>query len=242
MYVRCSLCPLRKMAAFEQKTDEEVAFIEEMKSDHLVVPAGSEFIHPEQGDAELYTLYSGWAFRYKDLADGRRQILNFLLPGDLVGLQASFFGKSSYGAVALTDIELCAIPRKRLPRLFERMPELAYDVTWLCARSESVVDENLLTAGRRNAAERIAALVSSLYKRAETLGLVTESGIELPLSQQHVADALGLSLVHTNKTLSKLKAQGMFSLTNGRLVVRNLRMVSRFAQHFEEDYAPRPMI
>lgn len=230
------------MPAFEPKTDEEIAFIDEMKSDHLVLSAGTEFIHPEQGDPEVYTLFSGWAFRYKELADGRRQILNFLLPGDLIGLQASMFGKSSYGAIALTDIELCLIPRKRLPRFFERMPELAYDVTWLGARSEQVVDENLLTTGRRNAAERIAALVSGLFKRAETLGLVVDGALELPLTQQHVADALGLSLVHTNKTLARLKSQGMFALENGRLVVRNLRGVARFAQHFEEDPVPRPMI
>jgi len=242
MYVRCPKCPLRRKSAFEQKTDEEIAFIDELKSDHLTLSAGSEFIHPEQLEVELYTLFSGWAFRYKDLADGRRQILNFLLPGDLVGLQASMFGKSSYGVVALTDIELCLIPRKRLPRLFERMPELAYDVTWLGARSESVVDENLLTAGRRNAGERIAALVSTLYKRAEALDLVGDGSLELPLTQQHIADALGLSLVHTNKTLARLKSQGMLSLTGGRLVVRNLRAVSRFAQHFEEDTVPRPMI
>lgn len=241
-YVRCPQCPLRKKPAFEQKTAEEIAFIDTLKSDHLEIEAGTEFIHPEQSDSEIFTLYSGWAFRYKDISDGRRQILNFALPGDLIGLQASLFGRSLYGAIALTDIELCLIPRRKLLRLFEKMPEVAYDVTWLGARSEAEVDENLLTAGRRGAAERIAALVSSLYKRAETLGLVSHGSLELPLTQQHIADALGLSLVHTNKTLARLRSLGLFSIENGRLVVKNLRSVDRFAQHFEDDPTPRPII
>lgn len=241
-YVHCKACQLRRKPAFEQKPEEEIAFIETLKSDHLEVKAGAEFIHPEQSDSEVFTLFSGWAFRYKDLSDGRRQILNFVLPGDLIGLQASMFGKSLYGAVALTDIELCVIPRRKLVKLFERMPEVAYDVTWLGARSEAAVDENLLTAGRRGAGERIAALVSSLYKRAETLGIVQNGSLELPLTQQHIADALGLSLVHTNKTLSRLKTLGLFTIQDGRLVVKNLRSVDRFAQQFEEDPAPRPII
>jgi CRP-like cAMP-binding protein len=240
--VACPNCPLRPKPAFRQKSDEEVAFINSIKSDHLALQAGAEFIHPEQSDSELYTLFAGWAFRYKELGDGRRQILSFALPGDLIGLQASLFEKSFYGAIALTDIELCVIPRRRMLRLFERMPEIAYDVTWLGARSQAIVDENLLSVGRRGAAERIAALMCSLYKRAEPLGLLRNGELELPLTQQHIADALGLSLVHTNKTLAKLRAQEMFTISNGRLAIRNLRVLSRFAQHFEEDLAPRPLI
>lgn len=242
MYVRCPQCPLRRQPAFLQKTEEEAALIDTLKSDHVSFEAGAEFIHPEQADSELYTIYTGWAFRYKELADGRRQILSFALPGDLIGLQGTMFGKSMYGAIALTEIELCVIPRRRLSRLFERAPEVAYEVTWLGARSEAIVDESLLTAGRRNADERIAALICSLYKRAEPLGLLQDGALILPLTQQHIADALGLSLVHTNKTLARLRAQGLFSLAGGRLVVRNLRGLSRFAQHFEADLTPRPII
>ncbi|MGA0533382.1 Crp/Fnr family transcriptional regulator [Hansschlegelia sp. KR7-227] len=213
-----------------------------MKSDHLRLVAGTEFIHLEQTDAELFTLFSGWAFRYKELVDGRRQILNFALPGDLIGLQASLFDKALYGAIALTDVELCVIPRRRLFKLFERMPPLAFDVTWLGASGEAIVDENLLTAGRRNAAERIASLIATLYRRAETLDLVRNGVLDFPLTQQHIADALGLSLVHTNKTLARLKTLGLFSIRDGKLTLINRRAVSRLAQHFEKEPAPRPLL
>ncbi|MFD1704171.1 Crp/Fnr family transcriptional regulator [Methylopila henanensis] len=217
-------------------------FIETLKTEHLRLPEGADIILPEQEDAELFTVYSGWVFRYKELRDGRRQILNFALPGDLIGLQASLFEKALHGAVALTDVELCVIPRRKLWQLYEKMPEVAYDVTWLGAQTVALVDENLLSAGRRNAAERIAALVASLYKRMETLGAVRGNSMAFPLTQQHIADALGLSLVHTNKTLAKLKSSGLFSIADGRLTLDNPRAVGRLAQHFEKDMAPRPII
>ncbi len=242
MYVRCFKCPLRVQRAFTPKTEEEVAVIGRLKSDHLRIPAGSDFINPEQTDAELYTVFSGWAFRFKELDDGRRQILNFALPGDLIGLQASLLDKSLYGAVALTDVELCVIPRRKLYSLFKSAPEVAYDVTWLGSQEHAIVDDNLLTAGRRNAAERICALIAALYRRAETLDMVSNGVLDFPLTQQHIADALGLSLVHTNKTIARLKAQGLFSLGDGKLSLVNPRAVGRLAQHFEKDPAPRPIL
>ena len=84
-------------------------------------------------------------------------------------------------------------------------------MTWLGSREESIVDENLTSAGQRNATERIAALIIQLYKRLNVLGMVVNGAMPFPLTQQHVADTLGLSLVHTNKSLAKLRKLGMFS-------------------------------
>ena len=122
------------------------------------------------------------------------------------------------------------------------MPELAFDVTWLGAREESYVDENLLSVGQRNAAERIAALILTLYKRAHALGLVADETFAFPLSQQHIADALGLSHVHTNKTLARLRRMGMFTQANGSLTLKNPRALDRVAQHFDQELARRPLI
>lgn len=240
--VPCLACPLRPKPAFKDKPDEEVRFIQSMKMDHRMLPAGADIIHPGQEDAELYTLFSGWAFRYKSLPDGRRQILNFLLPGDLVGLQASLLSASAHGIEALTEVELCVFPRKRVWDLFLRMPALAYEVAWLGSREESLIDENLTSVGQRNASERIAAMLISLYRRAAALGLVTDNSFVFPLSQQQLADALGLSLVHTSKTWSRLRRAGLFSISGGRLTLINPRLTARMASLFEQDMEPRPLI
>ncbi|AVO47194.1 Crp/Fnr family transcriptional regulator [Phreatobacter cathodiphilus] len=238
----CHACPLRQKQAFHPKSAEEVDFLAEMKMDHRRIAAGQEIIFPGQADAELFTLFSGWAFRYKVLADGRRQILNFLLPGDLMGLQASLLSVAQHGIEALTDVEVCVFPRRKVWDLFVKMPQLAYEVAWLGSREESLIDENLLSIGQRNATERIASLVISLYRRAEALGLVNDRSFVFPLSQQQLADALGLSLVHTNKTWAKLRRAGLFSFAQGRLTLENPRLTERIAAQYERDFAQRPLL
>src|ERR1700692_1062368 len=157
MRIPCDECRLRACGPFKPVTAEELTALNQIKRDHLVVPAGAEIVGAGDDSPELYTLYSGWAFRFKTLSDGRRQILNFLLPGDLIGLQAAMFDAALYSIEALTDVELCVVPRRKVWALFGKKPDLAFDVTWLGSREESLVDENLTSVGRRTAAERVAA-------------------------------------------------------------------------------------
>jgi CRP-like cAMP-binding protein len=242
MQVSCFDCELRACGLFKPISPNELGAINEIKRDHIVLPAGAEIIRAGDDSPEFYTLYSGWAFRFKMLSDGRRQILNFLLPGDLVGLQAAMFDAAQHGIEALTEVQLCLLPRRKIWSLFGEMPGLAFDVAWLGSREESHVDENLTSAGRRTAIERTAALIVMLYKRAKALGLVVEETFLFPLTQQHIADALGLSLVHTNKTLARLRRLGMFTRANGSLTLTNPRVLEKIGQYFDEEIPLRPLI
>jgi CRP-like cAMP-binding protein len=242
MQLSCHECALRACGLFKPITPNELGAINDVKRDHVALEAGREIIRAGDDSPEIYTLYSGWAFRFKTLTDGRRQILNFLLPGDLVGLQAAMFDAAQYGVEALTDVELCLLPRRKVWALFDEMPGLAFDVAWLGSREEGYVDDNLTSTGRRTAAERIAALIISLYKRSKALGLVENDTFEFPLTQQHIADALGMSLVHTNKTLARLRRLGMYSRANGTMTLTNPRVLQRIAQHFDEEIPLRPLI
>ncbi|HEX3936080.1 MAG TPA: Crp/Fnr family transcriptional regulator [Xanthobacteraceae bacterium] len=228
---------------FKPVAAEELATINDIKKQHVALPAGAAIVRAGEDSPQLFTLYSGWAFRFKTLPDGRRQILNFLLPGDLIGLQAAMFDAALHGIEALTGVQLCVLPRRDVWGLFGTMPGLAFDVTWLGAREESIVDENLASVGRRTAAERVAALIVTLYKRVKLLGLVDDDdSFDFPLTQQHIADALGLSLVHTNKTLAKLRRMGMFTTHNGTLTLINPRVLERVALYFDEEMPQRPLI
>lgn len=200
--VPCEHCPLRANPYFRDFTPEELRFVSVFKRGELVQEPGSMILSEGAHSAQLFTLLSGWAFRYKMLEDGRRQILNFLLPGDLVGLQGSIIGKMEHSVESLSPVVLCVFQRDSLPTLFEQYPSLAFDITWLASREERMLDENLLSVGRRSALERAAYLIAFLYQRAEKVGMARRPLI--PISQQHVADTLGLSIVHTNKTLRKL--------------------------------------
>ncbi len=233
----CVDCRLRQQDCFLPVSADELDFIQSCRSGTKAVRAGGAIVAEHRAPQRMHTLYSGWAFRYMTLADGRRQILNFLLPGDLIGLQGEFTDDATHGVEALTDTQLCSFGQDQLWRIFQQQPRLGYHVTWLCASEERLVDENLVTVGRRSAAERIAMLLINLWRRAERVGLADDDGgVEFPLTQQHIADALGLSLVHTNKTLRKLERLGMHAADGGRLRLLDTHALERIA-----DYDSRPL-
>lgn len=238
----CRSCPLRDTGAFSGNSEAEIDFIQGFKERELRVAAGDAIVREGESGGELYTLLSGWAFRYRSLSDGRRQIFNFLLPGDFVGLQDQLGSASSHGVEALTEVKLCVFSRPRLWDLYRAHPALGFDLTWLCAHEELIVDENLLSVGRRSATERIAMLLTQLYKRADSIGLCDEEGVLLPLTQQHFADALGLSLVHVNKTLKRLRDLGFYTLVRGRLKLVNPAGIAHLADYYALPLRGRPLI
>ena len=240
--VSCQHCPLRLSPAFKDVPQASIAAIEAMRAGQLSVSAGNDIVLPGEQNANLYTLFSGWAYRYKELEDGRLQILNFLLPGDLVGLQAAMFEPPRHGIVALTDSRLCRFPRGKVWKLFGSIPDLAFDITWLGAREESFVDQNMLSVGRLVAEERVAALVLMLFKRLKALNLTDGMSFEFPLTQQHMADALGLSLAHLNKTVAQLKRKGLFEIDGDRMTLKNPKILQRTAHIYDDEYERRPLI
>lgn len=206
----CTKCPLRKMPTFRKFSDEELAFVRTFKGGELVLEAGSTIFSEGTNSPHLYTLLSGWAFKYKTLEDGRRQVLNFAVPGDFLGLQSSIFDTINHSVEALTDVVLCVFPREKLWTLFEEHTGLAFDVTWLAAREETILGDYLVTVGQRRASERIAFVLLNLFQRARQVGLVRGNSLQLPVTQEHLADTIGFSLVHTNKSLKRVRSLGAF--------------------------------
>ena len=238
----CDDCALRRLDAFLPASEEELKTIQSFRIGARRVEAGNSIIDEHRPSPQLFTLYAGWAFRYKTLRDGRRQILSFLLPGDFIGLQDEFADGQTHGVEAVSDVTLCAFSRDRLWPLFHAQPKLGYDITWLAAREEKLVDDNLVTTGRRNAGERVAMLLMQLYRRAERVGMVRDGWVEFPFNQQHIADALGLSLVHTNKTLRRLQRLGLYKLDAGWLRILEPRALETLGDYFERPLRPTPLI
>ena len=242
--VPCDRCPLRTLPLFVPYAKGDLALIQSLKQRQIGLAAGDAIIHEGQTDAPLFTLFAGWAFRFKTLSDGRRQILNFLLPGDFIGLQQKMTDASAHGVEALSDVTLCVFRRDALWALHRAAPSIGFDITWLAAQEESLVDDNLLSVGRRSAEERIATLLILLFKRvAALLPQGGADGVPFPLTQQHIADGLGLSLVHTNKTLRKLERRGLHRIDGGKLYLRDVRALVRLADLYGDGKPPpRPLI
>jgi CRP-like cAMP-binding protein len=238
----CETCGLRGNAAFLPIPAEELKAIEAFRVGTRRVEAGGTVIEEHSRSPHLYTLYAGWAFRYKSLSDGRRQILSFLLPGDFIGLQDEFAEGQTHGVEAASEASFCVFERDRLWDLFHAQPKLGYDITWLAAREEKMIDDNLVTTGRRNAGERVAMLLMHLYRRAERVGMVRDGWVPFPFNQQHTADALGLSLVHTNKTLRRLQRMGLHKIDGGWLRILEPHALEALGDYFERPLRLVPLI
>ena len=147
-----------------------------------------------------------------------------------------------HGVEALTNMRLCVFSRDRLFSLYVTHASLGFDLTWLAAREERFLDDNLLAVGRRTAKEKIAYLICHLFARARELGLVKDARLDLPLTQQHFADTLGLSLVHLNKTLKKLRATGLVVLDGRSVIVKDEAALAALARIDGPRRERRPLI
>jgi len=242
----CIDCPLRAQPLFLPHTEEELALVQFLKRREIVLEAGETVIHEGQANTRLFTLREGWAYRFKTLSDGRRQILNFLLAGDFIGVQQKMSDAAAHGVVTLTAARLCVFDRDALWELHRGQPSMGFNVTWLTAHEESLVDDNLLSIGQRSAEERVATALILLYKRAAALRATDDDkagGVLFPVTQQHLADALGLSLAYTNKTLRKLQRRGLFRIADGRLVLLDPKALARLADLYGDGRPPpRPLV
>jgi CRP-like cAMP-binding protein len=145
---------------------------------------------------------SGWGARSRVLDDGRRQILSFLLPGDLIGMGSHAQPLSTSAVIAMTDLGVCTPPAVGSS---ERL-DAAYAISQ--ARQEAYLLAQITRLGRLNAYERIADLLLEFVERLTPIGLATNGSFEFPLTQEMLADALGLTPVHINRTLQSMRRDG----------------------------------
>jgi CRP/FNR family transcriptional regulator len=173
----------------------------------------------ERCDA-IYVVISGWVAIYDLLQDGRRQILQFALPGALLRFNPDSGAVAMFGAEALTDVTVCTMCHSSLVALLKDHPEVGMLFAELIARDRNLSFDHLTSIGRRSARERVARLLLELFVRyrAQWPGHLPEE-MQLPLTQEHIADATGLTSVHVNRVLSELRDEGIVLFHYRKLVI-----------------------
>lgn len=240
----CTRCPLRSVELFHPRTAAELAAIAQVKQREVRLAAGQLLIHEGQASDGIYTLLDGWAYRFRTLADGRRQILHFLLAGDLAGAQHAVAGNAWHGVRALTEATFCVFGPELVRNQFPGLHSLGADISVLLAHECSALEEHLMDLGQRSALERMASLLLTTFRRAASLQPDrSASGVFFPATQQDIADSLGLSLVHTNKTMRRLERLTGCSLARGWLRIGDSKSLSRIANLYSDGRpARRPLI
>jgi CRP-like cAMP-binding protein len=182
----------------------------------------------------IHLIVEGWAARYKLLPDGARQITAFLLPGDFCDLHVTILGEMDHGIATLTRAKVAFIPRSKMDALTDR-PGLAKAFWWATLVDESVLRSWIVNVGRREAFEAVGHLICELYVRMRNVGLVTDNRFDLPVTQEEIADALGLTPVHVNRVLQRLRADDLISLRHGLLTIHDYARLEK-AAGFNSNY------
>ena len=183
----------------------------------------------------------GYAIRYKLLRSGKRQILNVILPGDVIGFPVSFFDRSIYSVVAVSDLTYSICSLDAYARLCYERPQFGLALSWLAAYEAAIYAEHIVDLGRRTPLERMAHFLLELHARLLAVGRAQKTSFDLPFSQELMADVLGLSVPHLNRVMQRLRADQLIT-TRTRLVELTDMASLQTLAHFQPlDLAQIPM-
>ncbi len=211
----------RKLSAFVVLSENELAVLERLHQRRKTFAAGIDLVHQGQSDQAAYVLADGWVCSYKIQGDGSRQIVDFQIPGDFLGLRSVLLHLSDHNIVPIVEIEAAEILVTDLLDAFSTTPRMATAILWAASRDEAMVVEHLVGLGQRSAEARVAHFFLELGVRLALVGMGSRAGFACPLTQYHLADALGLSAVHVNRVLRKLREQGLVTFRDGHVTFEN---------------------
>ncbi len=184
----------------------------------------------------MFLVLKGWAFRYKQLEDGSRQILAYLVPGDLCDIQIFLFDKMDHSIGLLSDALIVKIPAAEILELMDRFPRIERALMWGTLVDEATLREWLLNVGQRFALQRLAHLFCELCVRLTVVGLVDEDeSFTMPLTQMELADTTGMTAVHVNRMLQRLRQDKLISTANGRLKILDFEKLAEICG-FNQNY------
>jgi CRP-like cAMP-binding protein len=213
---------VRRLAHFVALSSEEIQLLDELQADRIVVRRHREIITEGRATDQVYAQIDGFSICSQVLRNGGRQVLNVKLPGDLIGFPVAFFERAQYTVTALTDTVLAPIPHARLLQLNRTRPQLAAKLFWSFATDAALYVDHLTSIGRRSAVERVANFLMEMLARLNVVGLADENSFQLPLTQEQISDALGLSAPHLNRTLRELRADDLLELRDRRVVIKDV--------------------
>lgn len=180
---------------------------------------------------KLCFIRDGFAARYKLLHNGKRQIINLLVPGDVVGLPGSFHDRATYSVVAVSELKLQICPLDAYVELCYRRPKFGLALSWLAVEEATAHADRIVDIGRRTSIERLARFLLEIHSRLLICGRASEDGFELCFSQEIVSDTLGLSVPHLNRMFARLRLDGLISLQDRYVRFCNLKGVQALAQY-----------
>ena len=220
MHKQANTSPLLwKLDSISSLSDEEKRALLDLPMNVKVFEADNDIVRDGDRPSDCCLILSGFVCRYKVLSDGRRQIMGFYVPGDIPDLQSLHLHVMDHSIGTLVTSSIALIPHESLRNLLMQHPGLTGAFWRDTLIDAAMFREWMIGMGRRSAYQRIAHLLCELQMRLRAVGLAGENGYDLPVTQNELGDALGLSTVHVNRVLQDLRSEGLLALHGGTLHV-----------------------
>lgn len=225
----------RRLSYYAAIGSDERDALCELATESEAFQAGEDIVTQGDRPKEAFVVEGGWAARYIALADGRSQILNFMLPGDMYDLQVFVADEADHSIIALTDVTVLHLERRENLALFNGPTRAGAAFWWATLQEEAILREQIVRNGRRSARERVAHLILELHRRAVLVGEGRGNEFRLPISQSVIADALGLSFVHVNRVIRAFVNEKYIERHKNALTLLDRDSLIEIAD-FSEDY------
>lgn len=241
MLVACANCPLRELSCFRPLPAQVTEVI---RINQRALGPRAELAYPEDGTTRVFTLFSGWAVRYHALNDGRRQIIDFVLPGDLVVSRATSQGPVNQGVSAVTEVVVCALDADTLRRSLARRSRHATEFFRTLMLEAARFERRLLLVGQQRPTERLAYLLLELRDRInERHSNKLAQTVQAPLSYQHMSESIGVSRAQLARSLTELEQRGWLRRDKGEFELPQIAQLALFCSYDLYDMLkPRTLI
>ena len=226
---------VRKLAGLNTLSEDDIAAIEALPIRERHLKAGNVIVSESQIVTECCLLLAGFAYRHKVARNGKRQIVSFHFPGDILDIQHVLFDQADHNVQVMTDADVAFIPITAVRELIAERPGVATALWRDCLVDASIFREWMLNVGRRPADARIAHMLCEFVTRCEIADLGEATDITLPMSQEHIADATGLTAVHVNRVMRQLRETGLLKGAGRNVSVDDCQALRQFAD-FRPEY------
>ena len=226
---------LLKLRARDLLNEQEERVLRGSVAEIREVGAGRNIVRAGVTLGESLLLVEGIVARFKDLADGQRQIMEFHVAGDFIDLHGFLLKRLEHNLGAMTPVRLAIVPHERLRQITEDYPHLSRMLWFSTLVDAAIHREHIVSIGRRTALSRIAHLLCELYVRLEVVGQAAEGRFQLPLTQADIADVTGLTSVHVNRMLKSLRDDELLTFRNAEVIIHDWEQLRRIAE-FSGDY------
>jgi CRP-like cAMP-binding protein len=206
-----------KLERFTRLSADDKAALQHASRNTREIRPNRDIISEGDRPGHVHLMLEGWAARYKVIPDGSRQITAYLIPGDFCDLHITILKHMDHGIVALTPATVAFISHEEMRVLTTERPELTRALWWATLVDEGVLRAWIVNIGRRDAYEGISHLMCEMHVRMKNVGLVEDGTFHMPVTQEELADTLGLTPVHVNRVLQRLRSEGLIELS-GRML------------------------